>query len=76
MGGIQTKGLGGVFQGVSACGSFIRVGDVGGEPLHGTGPGELPEQGLQGSNGDVAEAMGVWKLGVPTAGDINGGGGF
>ena len=74
--GVQPKGLGDVFQGSSAGGSFIWVRDVGDEPSHEKGPGKIPAQGLQGDNRDAAEAMGVWKLGVPTAGYSDGGGRF
>ena len=47
LGGCQLKGLG-VFQGVGAGGTDIRVGDVGDDPPHGTVPGKLPTWGSQG----------------------------
>ena len=75
-GGHQPKGLGDVFQGGSAGGYFIQVVDVGADPLHGTGPGKLPAQGFQADNAEADGAMGGCGLGVPTAGDSNGGGGF
>ena len=38
-GGVQTKGVGDVFQGGCAGGTYFRVGDVGDDPPHGPGPG-------------------------------------
>ena len=55
-GGRQTKGLGDVFKGVSAGGSFIRIRDVGDDPPHGTGHGDLLVQGFQVYNREAAEA--------------------
>ena len=75
-GGRQPTGLRYVFQGSSAGGNFIWVGDVGDEPLHGTGPGKLPAQGRQEDNGEASKDTGGWGLEVPTAGDRNGRGGF
>ena len=76
MGGNQPKGLGDVVQGGSAGGYFIWVRDVNADPPHRTGPGKLPAQGFQVGNAEADGATGGCGLGVPTAGDSDGGGGF
>ena len=43
--GLHTTDLWDVLQGGGAGGSIIRVGYVGANPLHGTGPGKLIEKG-------------------------------
>ena len=74
-GGRQPTGLGGVLQCGGAGSSSIQVVDVGAELPHGKGPGDFPAQGRQADYGEAAEAKGGWGLGVPTAGNSNGGGG-
>ena len=74
--GRHNKGLGDVFQGGGAGGSFIWVGDVGADTLHGTGPGEIPSQGCQADNREASEAMVGLGMGATIAGDRDGGGGF
>ena len=61
-------GIGDVFQCGGAGGSFIRFGEVGGDPLHGTGPGKFPAQGCKTKYREAAKAMIEWGLGVPTTG--------
>ena len=73
-GGRQPIGLADIFQDSGEGGSFIRVGDVCADPLHGTGPGNFPAQGRQENYGEASKLMREWGIGVPTAGDINGGG--
>ena len=73
-GGRQPMGLGDFFQDSGAGSSFIRVGDVCADPLHGKGPGKFPEQGRQENYGEASKLIREWGIGVPTAGDINGGG--
>ena len=75
-GGNQPKGLGDIFQGGSAGGSIIQVGDVGTDPPHGTGPRKLPAQVLQEDNREAYKVTGGWGMGLPTTGDSDGGGGF
>ena len=67
-------GLGDFFQDGDVCGSFIRVGCVHADPLHGTGPGKFPEQGHKENYGEAAESMREWCMVVTTTGDINRGG--
>ena len=52
--GRHLKGLGDIFQGGSAIGAFIWVGDVGDETPHGTGTGKLPVQYHHEDNGEAA----------------------
>ena len=75
-GGHQPKGVGDFFQGGIEGGSIIWFRDVGADPPHGTGPGKFPAQGIQEDNREEAEMTGGWGLGVPTAEDSDGGGGF
>ena len=56
-----------------AGGCFIRVGDVCADPLHGTAPGNFPAQGRQENYRKADKLIREWGIGVPTAGDINGG---
>ena len=67
--------LGG-FQGGSAGGSFIQVGDVSADLPQGTVPGKLLAKGRQADNRKPDKETGGGGLGVPTAGDSNGGGEF
>ena len=41
---------------------------------HGQGPGEFSSQIHQAGYGETSQATGGWELGVPTYGDIIGGG--
>ena len=66
-GGYQPKGLGGIFQGSGTGGAAIWVGDVGAEPPHGTGPGNIPTWGSKEDNGDTAKETGGGGMGIPTA---------
>ena len=45
MEGLQSKYLWDVLQGCGAVDFFIRIRNVGAEPLHGTGAGKLPAKG-------------------------------
>ena len=73
-GGRQPMGLGDFFQDRGTGGYFIWVREVCADPLNGTGPGKFPAQGRQENYGEAAKFMRYWGIGVPTAGDINGGG--
>ena len=44
-----------------------------GDPLNSKGPGKFPAQGRQVDYGESAEMTGGWEMGVPTAGDSDGG---
>ena len=74
--GCQPKGLGDVFQGSGTCGADFRVGDVGADPLIGTGPGTLSTQGCKADNREKSEDTGGRGMGILTSGDSNGGGGL
>ena len=67
-------GIGDVFQCGGAGDYFIWVGDVSGDPMHGTGPGKFPAQGCKTKYGETAKVIIEWGLGVSTTGYINVGG--
>ena len=66
-------GLRDVIRGGGGGGPSIRVGDVDSDPPHGKLPAKFPAQGLQVDYMEVDKATVVWDLGLPTAGDSNGG---
>ena len=61
-GGRQPMGLGDFFQDSGSGSSFIRVGDVCADPLHGTGPGKFPSQGRQENYREAAKLMREWGI--------------
>ena len=76
MGGCQPKGIGDVLQGGSTGGADIRVGGVGDDPPHGTGPGNLPKRGRKEDNGETSKETGGGGLVMPSTGGSYGGGGI
>ena len=72
--GCQPTGPGGVFQGGGAGGRPIRVGDVGTDPPHGQVPADISAQSRQADYGETSKATGGWEIGLPNAGDSDGGG--
>ena len=75
-GGCQTKVLRDVFQGGGTGGADFRVGDVGADPPHGTGPGKFSTQGRALDNWKIAKETEGGGMGIPTTGGIDGGGGI
>ena len=73
---MSAQGSWGCFQGGRAGGSFIQVGDVYYDPPHWTGPDNIPAQGCHVGNKDTSGETGGCGLGIPTAGDSDGGGWF
>ena len=63
---------------------YIRVGDVGDDPLHGLGPEGFPSQGVLSNHGKADTYASEWRLGVPppppgggdTGDGLGGGGGI
>ena len=53
----------------------LRGGDVGGYPLHGTGPGGSPRPGGTATDRAAATSEFGWKVGVHLGGGGNRGGG-
>ena len=72
IGGGQPEGIQDVIQGSSAGGIYFRVGDVGADPLHWTGPVKLSAQGCPADHKKTAEATIGRGLGISTAGGSNG----
>ena len=54
-GGGQSEGIRDVLQGVSAGDVDFQVGDVGPDPLHGTGPGQFSMQSRAADHRDTDE---------------------
>ena len=57
-------------------GSDFRVGDVGNEPPHWTGPGKFLTWVRKADTGETDKETGGGGLGIPTAGCSNGGDGI
>ena len=76
LGGGQPEGIRYVFQGGHACVVAFRVGDVGPDPPHVTGPVQFSEQGHMEDHRETSEEGGVGGMGIPTVGNSYGGGGI
>ena len=73
--GASPRVLGIFFQGGGAGGTHIKVRDVGDKPPHGQIPRVFSAQSLQAIYRETDKAASGWDLGLPIAGDIDGGGG-
>ena len=73
-GGGETKGVGNVLQSGGAGSTSFLVGDVGDKPPHGRGHWGVSTQGSYMDHWEVAPAVSVWKLVVPTFVDGDAGG--
>ena len=70
----KPKGFGDIFQGSVAGGTAFRIRDVGDDPLYGSGPGKVSEQGSETDHLEAAPAVIGRNLVVPRFGDGDVGG--
>ena len=75
-GGSHPKGLGDVLLGGGTGSAAIHVVDVGDDPPHGMGPGNISTRVHKEDKRGTDEDMGGGGLGISTAGGSNGGGRF